>query len=437
MPSVDPMTTAVPPAPLPAAPITPARSVIQQLTVDSAYILWGFPLAVASFAVLLAGTVIGASTVFIVGLPILAATLYAARAFADLERLSIPAILHRPRIRPYYRRPEPGANWLRKIMTPITQPQPWIDLAHGVFKFPVAIFTFVITVTWWAGGIGGTLYGLYDWAIPHPPDNTGLHEILGMPDTPGARIAFNTSVGLFFLFTLPLIVRGCALLQANLAQFLLTGFADVKDRIAVLEEQRAAAVSAEATALRRLERDIHDGPQQRLVRLAMDLGRAQQQLDSDPTAVRQTLDEALAQTRETLDELRALSRGIAPPILADRGLPSAVAALASRCTVPVDLAVDPTLPRLDPGIENTAYFVIAEALTNVAKHSGATECWVTVVRVDALLGIEVGDDGTGGAHVSKGHGLAGLTDRVHAAGGTLIVTSPAGGPTTIKAGLPC
>ena len=111
----------------------------------------------------------------------------------------------------------------------------------------------------------------------------------------------------------------------------------------MLTEQKAAAVSAEAAALRRLERDIHDGPQQRLVRLAMDLSRGRQQLDSDPEALRTTLDEAIAQTRDTLDELRALSRGIAPPVLSDRGLPSALAALAGRCPVPVELAIDPAL----------------------------------------------------------------------------------------------
>ena len=158
----------------------------------------------------------------------------------------------------------------------------------------------------------------------------------------------------------------------------------MRETITVLTDQKAAAVSAEATALRRLERDIHDGPQQRLVRLAMDLSRARQQLDTDPEALRDTLDEALGQTRETLDELRALSRGIAPPVLADRGLPSALAALAGRCTVPVELAVDPELGtpagRLDPAVENTAYFAVAEALTNVAKHSGAANCWVTVAN---------------------------------------------------------
>jgi signal transduction histidine kinase len=204
-----------------------------------------------------------------------------------------------------------------------------------------------------------------------------------------------------------------------------------------LSEQRDSAVSAEATALRRLERDIHDGPQQRLVRLAMDLGRARQQLDSDPAAARATLDEALGQTRETLDELRALSRGIAPPILTDRGLAAALHALAARGVIPVRLTVDPELDRLPAVVESTAYFVVAEALTNVAKHSRATSCAVAVGLAHGRLQVAVVDDGQGGAHAAKGHGLAGLADRVRAAGGTLGVVSPDGGPTEIRAELPC
>ena len=151
-----------------------------------------------------------------------------------------------------------------------------------------------------------------------PPDNQDLHQLLGLGDSATARIGLNTALGVFFLITLPLVVRGSPC-SRPLGRALLTGVAEMRDRITVLEEQKRAAVSAEATALRRLERDIHDGPQQRLVRLAMDLGRAQQQLATDPEAARATLDEAVGQTRETLDELRALSRGIAPPILADRG----------------------------------------------------------------------------------------------------------------------
>jgi len=204
---------------------------------------------------------------------------------------------------------------------------------------------------------------------------------------------------------------------------------------ATAEAQRAAAVSAEAIALRRLERDIHDGPQQRLVRLAMDLGRAQQQWETDPEAARRTTAEALVQTQETLDELRALSRGIAPPILADRGLPAALSALAARSTVEVELdAAD--VGRVPPATENTAYFVVAEALTNVAKHSRASLCRLSLDRLGDRLMVIITDDGIGGAHTAKGHGLAGLTDRAQAAGGTLTVHSPVGGPTTIAAELP-
>jgi signal transduction histidine kinase len=261
-----------------------------------------------------------------------------------------------------------------------------------------------------------------------------------MGDTAVARVTLYTAVGVFFLLTLPLVVRGAALMQAGLSRTLLTGVAQMRSRITTLEGQRRAAVSAEATALRRLERDIHDGPQQRLVRLAIDLGRAQQQLDADPEAARRTIEEALAQTRDTLDELRSLSRGIAPPILVDRGLPSALAALAGRGVIPVDLAIEPSLGtpdgRLEPAVESAAYFVVAETLTNVAKHSRATVCRITVTRDSRSLRVEVADDGEGGAHVSKGHGLAGLADRVHAAGGRLDVVSPAGGPTLVVADLP-
>lgn len=434
----------------------PRRNVLRQLGVDSRYVLLSLPLGIVSFSILLTGFAAGLGLlVTVIGVPILGGTLVLARGLADLERFAIPAVLRRDRIRPRYRQAKPGTGWLRRALNPITQPQCWLDLAHGIFRLPVVILSFVVVVTWWAVALAGTLYGLYGWAIPQSPDNQELHELLGLADTTGNRIGLNTALGVVFLVTLPLVVRGAAIFQASLSRALLTGVAEMQDRIEVLETRRAAAVSAEATALRRLERDIHDGPQQRLVRLAMDLGRAQRQLDDNPAAVRETLVEALSQTRETLAELRALSRGIAPPVLVDRGLPSALAALAARSTVPVELAVDAALGtadgRLDAAVENAAYFVVAESLTNVAKHSQATECWLTVARSGAVgvvglnqgggtgdrLGIVVMDDGAGGAHLAKGHGLAGLADRVHALGGSLTVTSPPGGPTEIRAELPC
>ncbi|MFG1775151.1 sensor histidine kinase [Micromonospora sp. NPDC049051] len=420
----------------------PAPTISRQLLLDSGYVLLGLPLALASFVVLLVGLAAGLGLmVTVIGLPILSGTLYAARGLADIERLRLPAVLHQSRIRPQYRLPEPGASAWRRIFVPMGDAQSWLDLAHGILKLIVAVVSFVVTLVWWAGAVTGSLYWAYDWALPRGgPDDVGLPQLLGLGDSTIARIGLHTAIGLFFLITLPIVARGCALLQASFGRALLTGVAEMRNRITVLEEQKRAAVSAEASALRRLERDIHDGPQQRLVRLAMDLSRARQQLASDPEAAARTLDEAVTQTRETLAELRALSRGIAPPILVDRGLPSALAALAGRGLIPIALRVDPELAspagRLDPAVESTAYFVVAEALTNVAKHSRATECEVTVARHDGRLEVDVDDDGQGGAHLAKGHGLVGIADRVRAAGGRLSVSSPAGGPTKIRAELP-
>jgi signal transduction histidine kinase len=433
------MTSAGPLADHPPGEAPPR--ILRQLRIDSGYVLLGLPLAVASLVVLVVGLAVAVGLVVtVIGLPILAGTLYAARAMADMERQRLPAVLRQSRVRPQYRVPEPGANAWRRIFIPIGDAQSWLDLAHGILKIIVSSITFLVTLIWWAGAVAGSLYWAYDWALPHHPESIGLSDLLGLGGSTPARIGLNTAVGLFFLITLPIVVRGCALLQASFGRALLTGVAEMRNRITVLEEQKRAAVSAEAAALRRLERDIHDGPQQRLVRLAMDLSRAREQLTRDPEAAGRTLDEAVDQAREALAELRALSRGIAPPILVDRGLPSALAALAGRGLIPIELRVDPQLGtptgRLDPAVENTAYFVVAEALTNVAKHSRATECHLTVARHHRHLEITVVDDGEGGAHLAKGHGLVGVADRVRATGGTLAVRSPAGGPTEIRAELP-
>lgn len=427
MPSVDRMTT------------TERRDVLRQLGVDTGYVLFGFPLAVLSFSVIVTGLSAGIGLlVVLVGLPVLVGSVFIARVLADIERFRYPAVLRQARTRPAYRKAAPDVAWWRRLMTPLGDGQSWLDLTHALVRFPVSVVTFCLVISWWAIAVAGTLTIAWDWAIPRGPDNQSLAQLLGLGESALARIGIQTAIGLLFLVTLPLIVRGCALLDAGLARVLLTGVAEMRQTITVLTEQKSAAASAEAHALRRLERDIHDGPQQRLIRLAMDLGRARQR--SEPGPVRDTLDEAIAQTQEILDELRALSRGIAPPVLTDRGLPSALAAVAIRCTVPVELAVDPELGdpvgRLDPAVETTVYFAVAEALTNVAKHSGATQCWVTVATGSLRVVVEIVDDGNGGAHVAKGYGLSGLDDRIRAGGGTLTVTSPAGGPTNIRVELP-
>jgi signal transduction histidine kinase len=431
-------------APYAAPQRPPLVELARRVGIDSQYILLGFPIAVASFVVLTTGLSTGAGMlVTLVGFPILTASLYAARGFAELERLRIAPVLRLPYTRGAYRHNRDRSTIWRRVIGPLFDGQYWLDVAHGFVIFPLSTITWSIAVTWWSGGLGGILYWSYDWALPHDASNVELPDILGMGNTAVSRIAIYTAVGVFFLGTLPFVMRGCAVAQAYVGQLMLNGLGGMRERITGLEHdtvaaraQTAAAVSAEATALRRLERDIHDGPQQRLVRLALDLGRAQHQLDTNPDAARQTVAEALTQTRETLDELRALSRGIAPPILADRGLAAAIAALSGRATVPVDLDVDVS-GRLSDAVENTAYFVVAEALTNVAKHSYASECRISLAREGMRLRVSVTDDGLGGAHLAKGHGLAGLADRVQAAGGALVVQSPPGGPTTVLADLPC
>jgi signal transduction histidine kinase len=327
------------------------------------------------------------------------------------------------------------------MVTPLTDGQAWLDLLHGAFRFIPSTIAFAFTVVWWAAALGGLSWSLWGWSTLGA-GNEGLPELLGFDPNYTTDVVFYLVIGAFFAVTLYPVVRGVALLEALFARGLLSGVNELRTQVAeanaareVAQAQKAAAVSAEATALRKLERDIHDGPQQRLVRLAMDLGRAEQQFATDPEKARATVAEALTQTRETLDELRALSRGIAPPILVDRGLGAALTALAGRCTVPVELDA-PVMERLDPVIESTAYFVVAESLTNIAKHSRAGEVHVSVQRLATGLLVSVSDDGIGGASLAKGHGLAGLDDRVRAAGGVLSLDSPDGEGTRITAALP-
>ncbi|MEV6144687.1 sensor domain-containing protein [Streptomyces sp. NPDC051992] len=328
----------------------------------------------------------------------------------------------------------------------------WLDLAHAVFVLPVVVVTSVVTALWWFVGVATVTYPLRSQVTPGSlrpmtlyagSDQSHVALSLGLT-SPADRVVFAITVGVLLLCTLPLLTRACVAAQAGLGQALLSSTSALYRRISGLEQERdtaraqaVAAVTAEVAALRRLERDIHDGPQQQLVRLAMELGRAQHNFDRKPELVRAALADAVVQTQEALEELRALSRGIAPPVLTDRGLREALSALAARCVVPVELDAGPLSGGLDAAVETAAYFVVAEALTNVAKHSHAGRCTVGMRHTEEVLRIWVTDDGVGGAALAKGHGLQGLADRVHAVGGRLRVESPGGGPTTVGAELPC
>ena len=211
--------------------------------------------------------------------------------------------------------------------------------------------------------------------------------------------------------------------------------AELTERIETLETTRAGAVDAQDTELRRIERDLHDGAQARLVALGMSLGMAEQKLAEDPQRAGELLAEARVGAEHALRELRDLARGIHPPVLADRGLEAALASLASSTPLRVEVSVH-VAPRPAPAVESAAYFVAAEALANASKHARARQVDIRIARLGDALELEVRDDGTGGADPA-GTGLRGLRHRVEALDGSLSIISPQGGPTTIRAVLPC
>jgi len=431
-PTAAPAATSGPPGP--PGPGAPLPDVLAQAVRDSVYLLLTFPISLASFVVLVTGLSLAAGLVVVwVGVPLGAVMLGVAMGFERLERVRLRA--RGTELAPIVYAPVSGvglrAQWLR-----LTDPKRWAAALHGVLALALSCFTFSVVVGWWAGALGGLTY--WFWERWLPDDNQGLADLLDLPVT-DAQV--NLVLGALLALSLPPVMRWCAALHAGLASWLLTGASRraLQEQVSDLTARRAAAAAAETASLRRLERDIHDGPQQRLVRLGMDLSAAERRLDEDPDEARRLLAEARAQAAETLAELRALSRGIAPPILADRGLEAALAAVAARAAVPttVDVALE---DRPAPAVEAAAYFVVTEALANVAKHARAS---VAVVRVwgagdgdDRVVAVEVVDDGVGGAAVAKGHGLAGLVDRVEGLGGLLSVASPEGGPTVVRATLP-
>ena len=408
----------------------------RRLLLDTVYVISAFPIALAFFVVVVTGLALSAGLAVLVGgVLLLPVVMYVARADAFFERLRLQGMLRRSARTPTYASRQPGDGFWRRAMRPVSDPQSWLDVTWALVSPVTATFGFVVAVTWWAGALGGTTYWFWQQFIPRSGDDRGLAWFLGLGNSRTAESLVELAVGLVLLVTLPWVMRGVAVLHGGLASSLLCSRAELQAQVARVETSRDAARDAEAMSLRRLERDIHDGPQQRLVRLSMDLGRARHRLDTDPDGAAEILDGALAQARATAEELRALSKGVAPPLLVDRGLRAAVEEMVAQSPVPVSSRLD--LPEaLSPHVETTAYFVIAEALTNVAKHSGARSATVTADHDDSRLRISVTDDGVGGAHVAKGRGLAGLRQRVEAAEGELWLDSPEGGPSILSASIP-
>ncbi|MEU0104334.1 sensor histidine kinase [Streptomyces sp. NPDC006251] len=211
---------------------------------------------------------------------------------------------------------------------------------------------------------------------------------------------------------------------------------ELAERVRVLTETRRDAVDTSAAELRRIERDLHDGAQARLVAMGMDLGTIEALLDKDPAQAKELIAQARKSSVEALTELRELVRGIHPPVLAERGLGDAVRALALRLPVPTEVSVD--LPgRAEAPVESAAYFAVSEVLTNAVKHSGADRIWIDLHRADGMLRATVTDNGRGGAVIGAGSGLAGVERRLGTFDGVLAVSSPAGGPTMVTMEIPC
>jgi signal transduction histidine kinase len=252
-------------------------------------------------------------------------------------------------------------------------------------------------------------------------------------------VAIAGVVGLLGLLLLaPWTTVGVAAFESAMARRLLgpPPSEDLSRQVRQLEERRSAAVDSAEAERRRIERDLHDGAQQRLVSLAMGLGQATERFDTDLDTAKELVVEAHKEAKAALADLRDLVRGFHPAILEDRGLDAALSALVARSPVPVTLNVD-VAERPSSAIESTAYFVVGEALTNVAKHAQATRASVSIVRRGDRFVVEVADDGVGGADPAAGTGLRGLAERVSAVGGWMQVLSPEGGPTTILVELPC
>ncbi|MFF9205556.1 sensor histidine kinase [Streptomyces sp. NPDC014986] len=402
------------------------------------YVLLSLPISVLLFVYAVTMVSLGAGLlVTFLGVPVLAAALAGCRGFGALERARARGLLGLE-----VADPEPLRMKRRGFMAwtgaVLKSGASWRALLYAVLHLPWAVLSFAVTVSVWLLGWSLLTYPLWFWIFPAYAGQDGI-QLYGDDrhrvylDNP-FEITVTTLVGLLFALATPWIVRALTMVDRLMVHGLL-GPSRLATRVVELESGRGVVVDTAAADLRRIERDLHDGAQARLVALAMDLGLAREKLREDPRVAAQMVDEAHGEVKTALQELRDLARGIHPAVLTDRGLDAALSAVASRCTVPVQVEVDLT-ERPAPAIEGIAYFTVSELLQNISKHARATWAAVEVWRTENRLMLQVVDNGVGGAEVPEGSGLAGLTERLDAVDGILVVDSPAGGPTRVTAELP-
>ncbi len=358
---------------------------------EIAHLLANLPVALLGFTYVMTVLFTGVwLTVTVIGFPLLAAGLMGARQLGKLERARARVLLgvriDEPSPLPLRSR---NSGFLAQLWMGIKDPVGWRTVLYEFVRLPWGVFTFTLTLT--------SLFVL--WPV------------------------------------LPFIARGLTNVDRAMVRGLLSPSDELERRIAELESDRGVVVDTAAADLRRIERDLHDGAQARLVNLAMGLGLAKEKLLEDPDTAAAMVAEAHGEVKLALQELRDLARGIHPAVLTDRGLDAALSSVASRCTVPVKVTAD--LPaRPAAAIEGIAYFTVSELLQNISKHSGARTASVDVWQADDRLLIQVWDDGHGGARLDGGTGMRGLADRLGAVDGLFVIDSPPGGPTVVTAELP-
>lgn len=395
---------------------------------DSLFLATSFAMGLCCFVVLTVLFVVGASLSIIgIGIPILVATFALVMYAAQLERSRIRVFMGVSIPSPYRDLPRDG-NVFKRAWRIGRSSALWRDTVFLFLLLPIGIIslflvsiplTFLITplITL----MGGENNVIVFWTV----DSFGESIVALM-------------VGAVLLVPMSMLINLAAIIHVDVAQKFLGNSVEevLTGRVEELTESRSAVMRAMHLERRRIERDLHDGAQQRLVSLAMELGLAREKMETDVGAARKLLEESHEDAKLVLQELRELVRGIHPAVLTDRGLDAAISAVAGRSAIPV--GVDVALRDRQPDeVEGTAYFVVVEALTNIAKHSGATEANVSIKREAGWLRVTVSDNGRGGADPNKGSGIRGLRDRILALDGKFRIESPVGKGTRIMVEIPC
>ncbi|MBF9134262.1 sensor domain-containing protein [Plantactinospora sp. S1510] len=404
-----------------------AVSARARATVDALeHLVGGLGTGVLALVALICLVVAVATCLVGIGLYLLPIALRVQRVVADRERARLS------RWGPEIVGPEPVPT---RLAAAVRDPVVWRELGWVVSHATLGLFL----------GLSGATLPLYVvtngtnplwWYLLPPSEATDTLSLVQVDSGWDALVV--SLMGLGWLVVMVALTPGMAWLQALPGRRLLSpgSGADLTVRVAQLTATRAAALDAHAAELRRIERSLHDGTQNRMVAVTILLGAARRALERDPADAGVIIDRAQDAAEQALAELRAVVRSILPPVLTDRSLADALAALAADSPVTCQVDAD-ALDRCAASVEATAYFVVAEALTNVARHSGARHATIRLRRRGDQLSVEIVDDGRGGADEHRGSGLLGIRRRVEAHDGTYALASPIGGPTTLIVSLPC